>query len=121
MLVKLNRRRSLQDLTKSINEGKPHSFCSKAGQRKLSNLGYKCRAVRKKVVVREMEKRKRVLWCHERKDWTVDEHWHKWIFSDESQIVLSSNNRLYVWRKDDEVTNPHLMCPVPRRKFTLVV
>ena len=57
-LVKLNRRKSLQDLTKLISEGKPNFFWSKTVQLKLSNLGYKRRAVKKKVVVREVNKKK---------------------------------------------------------------
>ena len=32
------------------------------------------------------------------------------MFSDESQIVLDTNNRVYIWRQDDEKYKPHLIC-----------
>ena len=68
-VVKQNRRRLLQDITTIINEGKDHSFCTKMVQRKLKDLGYKRRVAKKQVVVREVNKKKRVAWAKERKDW----------------------------------------------------
>ena len=49
------------------------------------------------------------------------ENWKKWIFSDESPVVVGTNNRIYVRRKDNEVNNPHLVCPSPRRKVSVMV
>ena len=63
-------------------------------QRKLKDLGCKWRVAKIKVVVREVNKKKRVAWAKERKDWSVDAQWKKWIFSDESQIVIGKNNKL---------------------------
>ena len=40
------------------------------------------------------------------------------MFSDESQTVLGTNNRVYIWRQDDEKYNPHLICSRSER-FTL--
>ena len=45
------------------------------------------------------------------------------MFSDESQIVLGTNNRFssYIWRKDDENYNPHLICSRSERKVSLMI
>ena len=43
------------------------------------------------------------------------------MFSDESQIVLGTNNRLYVWQKVDEKYNPHLICSRSERKISLMI
>ena len=43
------------------------------------------------------------------------------MFSDESQIVLGTNNRVYIWRKDDEKYNPHLSCSRSERKISLMI
>ena len=94
--VKQNKRRSLQDINSIINEGRDHTFSTKTIQRKVSGLGYKRRLVKKKVVVKGVNKKKRVSWCKERRYWTVEEEWKKWIFSDESQIVVGANNRVYI-------------------------
>lgn len=120
-IVKENRRRSLQDITTIINEDKDHRFCTKTIQRKLSGLGYKRRVIKKKVVVRDTNKKKRVSWCKERRQWTVEDEWKKWIFSDESQVVVASNNRVYIWRKDDELNSPHLACPVSERRVSVMI
>ena len=71
--------------------------------------------------MREVNKKNRVNWCKERKNWTVEDQWKKWIFSDESQVVIGENNRIYVWRKDDEKDQPHLVCPAPRRRLSLMI
>jgi len=39
------------------------------------------------------------------------------FFFGESQIVLGSNNRVYIWRKGDKKYNPHLICPHSERKI----
>ena len=50
------------------------------------------------MVIREPNRKKRVKWCIERRGRTVDNYWKKVTFSDESQIVLSTNNCVYIWR-----------------------
>jgi len=78
---------------------------SRTIRRKLASEGCKRRAAKKCVIVREVNRKKRIAWRRERRNWTVDSHWRKSIYSDESQIVVGSNNRIYIWRKGDEV-NP---------------
>ena len=87
-LVKSNRRRILQDITAKLNECKTKTFSQKTVQRLLHSEGCKRRLAKKKMVVREANRKKRVKWCKERRGRTVDNYWKKVIFSDESQIVL---------------------------------
>ena len=35
----------------------------------------------------------------------MQEQWNKIIFSDEMQVVLGKNSRVYVWRKSEERWN----------------
>ena len=56
-----------------------------------------------------------------RKGGIVEGHWKKWIFGDKSQIVIGENNRIYIWRKDYERDYPHLVCPAPRRRLSLMI
>lgn len=119
--VKLNRKRSLTDLTSIINEGKDHRCCKKTISGNLKRLGYKRRIIKKKMVVKEGNRKKRTEWCRAKRNWTVEENWKKWIFSDESQVVIGTNNWVYVWRKDEKVNNPHLVCPVPRRRVSVMI
>ena len=75
------------------------------------------------MVVREANRKKRVKWCKERRGRTVHNFWKKLIFSDESQIVLGActNNRVYIWRKDDENYNPHLICSRSEWKISWLI
>ena len=80
----------------------------------FEHLGYKRGIIKKQMVVKADNRKKRVEWCRTRRNWTVEENWEKnWIFSDESQVVIGTDKRVYVWRKDEEVNNPHLVSPAP--------
>ena len=74
------------------------------------------------MVVREANRKKRGgKWWKERRGRTVDNYRKKVIFSGESQIVLGTNNRVYIWRKDDEKHNPHLICSRSERKISFMI
>ena len=111
-LVKKNRLAPLHEITTIFNDNKQHSFSSRTIRRELASEGYKWRAAKRK---------KRVAWCRERRNWTVDSQWRRYIYSDESQIVVGSNNRIYVWRKGDEVNRPDLVCRPSQRKVSVMI
>ena len=94
-LVKKNRRAPLQEITTKFNDNKEHSFSSRSRtiRRKLVSKGYKRRAAKKCVIVC-VNRKKRVAWCRERRNWTVNTHWRKYIYSDESQIVVDQTTVL---------------------------
>ena len=61
-----------------------------------SHLRFQKRVLKKKVVVKAENRRKQLPWCLEKRRWVVDGNWNKVIFSDESQIVIGANNRIYL-------------------------
>ena len=73
------------------------------------------------MVVRKVNRKKRVKWCKERRGRTVDNHWEKVMFSDESQIVLGTNNRDYIWWKNDKKYNLYLICSRSEQKISLII
>ena len=119
-LTKANRRLNLQEITAKLNEAKTTTFSTKTVQRALHSEGYRRRVI-KKVLVRQVNQRKRVKWCKDRKNFTVNNYWKQVIFSDESQVVLGKNNHYYIWRKGDEKYRPHLVCPSSQRKISLMI
>ena len=46
------------------------------------------------------EKRREI--CREKSGWSINENWKKVIFSDETQVVVGQNKKLFQWRKDEE-------------------
>lgn len=108
-IVKTNRRASLSDITLKFNEQNPDPVTKRCIQHHLHKHGYNRRVCKKKVVVREVNRRKRLSWCKEKRHWTVQRHWNRVIFSDESKIVIGQDLRVHIWRKRDEGWRPDLV------------
>ena len=52
------------------------------------------------MIIWEVNHKKRVAWRRERHNWTVDSHWRKHIYSDESQIIV------YLWPRIKRALQP---------------
>ena len=108
-LVKRNRRQTLKDLTVKLNESIPASVSETTVKRKLKRLEYERHRVKKTTTISEKNRKARVLWCREKKNWTVDEKWQHIIFSDETKVVLDKDRKVYIWRKSDEAWRPECL------------
>ena len=104
-LVKEDRRRCFRDLMNEFNQSIPRPVGRRTIQRRLSSFGYHRRVVAKTLTISSTNRKKRVDWCRNRLHWTVLGQWTKIIFSDEMQVVLGKNSRVYVWRKSEERWN----------------
>jgi hypothetical protein len=56
-------------------------------QRSLYPKGYNRRVVKKKVRIREVNRKKRMKWAREKLHWRIEGQWDRVIFSDESQVT----------------------------------
>jgi len=107
--VKLNRREPLATITNKVNEVIPRNISHRTVRRRLKFYGYSRRRVRKTLTVSLVNRKKRVAWCRSKLCWTVNQNWKKVIFSDETQVVIGNNQRVYVWRKSDELWRPECL------------
>ena len=57
----------------------------------------------------EVNRKKRLSWCLEKRRWLVNGNWDKVSFSDESHIVIGNNKRIYIWQKWGEGYRPDLV------------
>ena len=73
------------------------------------------------MVIREVNRKKRLSWCLGKRRLTVEQYWQNIIFSDESQVVIGDNHRVYVWRKANEAYLPQCMCPPRKRRVAVMV
>ncbi|XP_062566847.1 uncharacterized protein LOC134229158 [Saccostrea cucullata] len=114
-LVKTHRRESLSDITLKFNEGRTESetVSKRTIQRHLKNHEYRRCVSKKKLVVKEVNRRKRLAWCREKRRWTVQSNWNKVIFSDEINIMTGHDQRVHIWRKRNEGWRPDLVQPRP--------
>ena len=89
------------------------SICMKMGLKD----GFK----RKKMVIKEMNRKKRLPWCREKRRWSVHNNWKRIIFSDKSKVMIGHDERVYVWRKAGEGWRPNLSTTKPRPKFEVMI
>ena len=75
----------------------------------------------KKPLISDVNRKKRLYWCHSRKNWSSSE-WDKIIFSDESRFELFQNDSNdWVWRKPEEKYNKENLSPTVKKSDGIMV
>ena len=101
-IVKHNRRNTLRGITELYNHAKDQNVSSKTVSRTLHKMGFWARRPCKKPLISQVNKRKRLGFYHEHKNWAVKQ-WKNIVFSDESKFnLLNSDGRTKVWRVKGE-------------------
>lgn len=59
--------------------------------------------------------------CARKKIWTVENDWKEVIYSDESQIVIGNDCRVYIWRKSYESWLPDCISPGTTKKISVMI
>ena len=120
-LVKVNRRYSLSNITPKFNEARDRRVSKRTVQHHLNKHGFNRRVLIKHVVIREVNRKKRLSWSLEKRRKLVNGNWGKVIFSDESLIVIGNNNLIYIRRKRGEGYRPDLVPSKANRKFQVMI
>jgi hypothetical protein len=107
--VKTDRRQSLTEITNKVNNVLPNTISTRTVRRRLRFHGFTRRKIRKTLTIRTENRPRRVHWCKSKHKWTLNRDWKRVIFSDETQVVVDSNKRVYVWRRPDEVWRPECL------------
>ena len=116
--VKTDRRQTLAEITNDANNVLPSSVSSRTVRRRLRFHGFTRRKIRKTLTIRKENRNRRINWCRLKLGWTFDRNWKKVIFSDETQVVVDQNKRVFVWRRADEVWRPECLGLRGNRKFS---
>ncbi len=113
-LVMANRRVPLVYLTATHNTG-PVKASASTIRRALHSLGFYGRFCAKKPLITEKIRKRRLKWCKERRNWTL-EQWRTVIWSDESRFALfKADGRQTCWRRVGE--RFHHACINPTVKY----
>ena len=78
-------------------------------RRAVKAMGFESRVASKKPYLSDRNKAKRLVWCSERKDWTME--WASVFFSDESSYVVRDASVHRVWRRPGERYSPSRLRP----------
>ena len=120
-IVNRDRRAPLKEVTARFNEYRTSSVSQKTIKRRLKENGYFRVVYKKKVVIKNANRKKRMSWCGEKRWWNVQNQWSQVIFSDESQICVGGNNLVYVWKKTGEGWRPDSVARQNGCKFSIMV
>ena len=74
-------------------------------QHNLHKHNYRRRVVKKKLVIKDVKRKKWLAWCRGKRIWTADNR-KRVIISDETKIMIGHNERVRIWRKRDEGWRP---------------
>lgn len=112
-----NRRKSLQLLR--------HEWSAPASKatvrRRLISAGLRARAPRRKPLLNVDQRRRRLQWAMDHKEWTL-EQWNKVLWSDETKINLFRSDGLqYVWRRKGEACAPQCMIPTVKHAQSVMI
>lgn len=77
-------------------------------QHNLHKTNYRRSVTKKKLVIMENNRKKRLAWCRGKRQWSVEDL-KRVIFSDESKIMIGHDERVRIWRKKDEGWRPDLV------------
>jgi len=115
-LVRDNRKKSMNEITNVFNQVSTSSVSKRTVQRKLYSEGYHRRVIRKRIRIREANRKNRLAWCRTNQRRTVDSYWKRVIFSDESKVDIGLSHRVFVWRKVGESYLPCCLRTPPRQR-----
>lgn len=109
-VVKEDRQQSLDEITEKFNQLSLVSVSSKTIRHTLHNEGFYGRAGKRKPLISEKNRKKRLEWSHIRKNW--DSEWDTIIWSDESRFLLFQNDaHHWVWRRPHEKYDVNCLIP----------
>jgi len=114
MIVRSNRRQTTRQVHQNFVQSSGTVVSLSTVKRALYDAGYNSRVAARKPFISPKNKRDRLQWCRERKEWT-NEDWKKVVWSDESRFTLFQNDgRIRVWRLQKEKYD--IDCIVPTVK-----
>jgi len=118
--TKCHRKQTLAEITNTVNEFLPQAISARSVRRRLRREGFTRRKIRKQIVISAVNRRRRVSWCRTRLTWTVQKYWKHVIFSDETQVVIGQNRRVYVWRRPHEIWQAGCLGGGKQRKLSVM-
>jgi transposase len=109
-IVKEDRQQSLNEITEKFKDLSINPVCQNTVRSVLHSEGFFGRAGKRKPLVSEVNRKKRLEWCRERRNW--DSEWDSIIWSDESHFLLFQNDaHHWVWRRPHEKFDVNCLIP----------
>ena len=117
--TKCHRKQTLAKITNTVNEWLPQTISARTVRHRLRREGFMRRKIRKQIVISDVNRRCRVSWCRTRLTWTLQNYWKHVIFSNETQVVIGQNKKVYAWRRPHEIWQSGCLGDGKQRKLSV--
>ena len=98
----MNRRLTAPEIAASLNSTRQTPVCTDTVRRRLRSVGLMGRVAKKKPLLRSANRKKRLQWARDHKNWSIDD-WNRVLWTDESKFeVFGSKRRTFVRRRSNE-------------------
>lgn len=120
ILLKRHRRQGIRKILKLFNVGRDKGISLSTLRRYIKKTLFVYRVLKKANMIRKINRKIRVKWCKNRLN-LDNRDWRKWIFSDESMVVVGLEPKVRIWREKYEKYGPQQCAPKEDRKFSVMV
>ena len=119
-LIKQFPRDNLKVITTKFNQSSFICISYKTVHRQLAKSNYVRRVLKKDARISGKNRKFRIFWCRNRSTWNFLD-WRQWIFSDECQVVLNSDNKIRIWRPKAQPYGFQQCLPKSQRKISVMI
>lgn len=110
-IVARKRKTTAANVTAELNTHLSNTVSIKTVRRELHKAKIYGRAAIAKPFISASNAKQRMKWCHDHKNWTLDD-WKNVVWLDESSFTLfPTNGRVYVWRTPREAYHSDCLLP----------
>ena len=71
--------------------------------------------LKKNILIRPANRKKRINFCKEKRDWTIED-WKNVVFSDEAMVAIGNDRKIHIWRR----SAPYLICSEDRNRIAVM-
>ena len=118
-LVKSKRKITFKKLCSKFNHSRTQKFSQTIIRSYLRRTGFRRRVLKKNILIRPANRKKRINFCKEKRDWTIED-WKNVVFSDETMVVIGNDRKIHIWRRSDENHAPYLICSEDRNRIAVM-
>ena len=119
LLLRLAKSKRKRTFAQSLTITKPKNFLRLELEITGEEMGLEKRAFKKNNLIRPANRKTRMLFCQEKRNWTKD-NWKKLFSSDETMVVIKNACKIQIWGKSDKKHVPHLICCEDKKQVAVM-
>ena len=120
LLLRLEKSKRKRTFAQSLTITEPRNFLRLEVEIIGEEMGLEKRVFKKNNLIRPANRKTRMLFCQEKKNWTKED-WKKLFTSDETMVVVKNACKIQIWGKSDKKYVPHLICCEDKKQVAVIL